>query len=99
MSVRMMTLVWELELPDSEKLVLLALADCANDEGGCWPSIATLARKCSKRERTIQTCVRMLCLKGHLTQTQVSGRGCSYVVHPIVRFAPRSGCTPANDAP
>jgi hypothetical protein len=25
MSVRMMTLVWELELPDSEKLVLLAL--------------------------------------------------------------------------
>jgi hypothetical protein len=37
-----MTLVWELELPDSEKLVLLALADCANDEGHCWPGMNAL---------------------------------------------------------
>ena len=29
----------------NERLVLLAIADCANDEGGdAWPSIATLAR-------------------------------------------------------
>ena len=51
MSVRLMTEVWAVSLPDSEKLVLLALADCANDEGLCWPSMATLARKCSNSEK------------------------------------------------
>lgn len=100
MSVRMMTLVWELDLPDSEKLVLLALADCANDEGHCWPSVATLYKKCSKSERTVQSCIRTLCVKGHLTQHPVRGKRCDYTVHPIVRFAdPRRGCTPAEDAP
>ncbi len=41
MSIKIMTAVWNLDLPDSEKLALLALADCANDEGLCWPSMAT----------------------------------------------------------
>jgi hypothetical protein len=97
MSVRMMTLVWELQLADSEKLVLLALADWANDEGLCWPSIDTLAKKCSKSERTIQACIRSLCSKGHLTQKRGTHKTPDYIVHPIVRFAdPRSGCTPQS---
>lgn len=102
MSVRMMALVWELNLPDSEKLVLLALADCANDEGYCWPSIETLKKKCSKSERTVQNCIRTLCVKGHLTQKPGAHKSYDYVVHPIVRFAsdtpaaaaPRKACTP-----
>jgi Helix-turn-helix domain len=92
----MMTLVWELELPASEKLVLLALADCANDEGHCWPGIATLKKKCSKSERTIQGCIRTLCEKGHLTRREVVGKGCNYVVHPTVGFA---DIAPADTAP
>jgi hypothetical protein len=101
MSVRMMSLVWELELPDSEKLVLLALADCANDEGHCWPGMATLAKKCSKSDRTVQLCIKMLCAKGHLTRREVPGKGCNYTVHPIVRFAadPRSDNTPEAASP
>lgn len=102
MSVRMMSLVWELDLPDSEKLVLLALADWANDEGRCWPSINGLARKCSKGARTVQNSIRTLEAKGHLTQhAQDRGRQCHYTVHPIVRISsdPRSNCTPAEDAP
>src|SRR4051794_39682647 len=102
MSIRMMSLVWELDLPDSEKLVLLALADCANDEGDCWPSVATLTKKCSKSERTVQNCIRTLCVKGHLTQKPGPHKSWDYVVHPIVRLAsdtpaaaaPRNGCTP-----
>lgn len=98
----MMSLVWELQLPDSEKLVLLALADCANDEGNCWPSVATLTKKCSKSERTIQGCIKSLCIKGHLTQSRGAHKSWDYVVHPIVRFAsddpaavaPRKDCTP-----
>jgi hypothetical protein len=33
MSVRLMAAVWRLDLPATDKLVLLALADAANDEG------------------------------------------------------------------
>jgi hypothetical protein len=82
MSVRMMTLVWELDLPDSEKLVLLALADCANDEGHCWPGMTTLKKKCTKSDRTIQLAIKMLCGKGHLTRREVPGKGCNYTVRP-----------------
>jgi len=100
MSVRVMSLVWAMDLPDSEKIVLLALADCANDEGHCWPGMATLTRKCSKSDRTIQTAIRTLCAKGHLTRREVPGKGCNYTVHPIVRMAdPRSGCTPEETSP
>lgn len=41
-----MTLVWKTGIgPATKRLVLLALADSANDEGVCWPSMETLARK------------------------------------------------------
>jgi hypothetical protein len=100
MSVRVMSLVWAMDLPDSEKIVLLALADCANDEGHCWPGMATLTRKCSKSDRTIQIAIRTLCAKGHLTRREVPGKGCNYTLHPIVKFAdPRSGCTPEEASP
>lgn len=93
MSIRIMTAVWEVELPDSEKIVLLALADSANDEGGCWPSMASLARKCSKSDRTVQAAVKALEDKGHITRDVRPGRGVFYHVHP------RSGCTPEEIAP
>lgn len=98
MSVRTMTLVWDLELPDSDKIVLLALADCANDEGHCWPSVASLVRKCSKSERTIQGCIKRLVDEGHLTRREVPGKGCNYTVHPrfpaTAEIAPRRNCAP-----
>ena len=93
MSVRVMTRVWELDLTDSQKIVLLALADCANDEGHCWPSMRTLAAKCSKGERTVQGVIIKLCEAGHLTRREVPGKGCNYTVHP------RSDSTPAENAP
>lgn len=41
-----MTAVWESDVqPAGKRIVLLALADSANDEGVCWPSMATIARK------------------------------------------------------
>lgn len=49
-----MTRVWEAALPGGDKFILLAIADSANDEGYCWPSVATLARKCSMTERGVQ---------------------------------------------
>jgi hypothetical protein len=41
-----MTAVWESDVqPAGKRIVLLALADSANDEGVCWPNMATIARK------------------------------------------------------
>lgn len=93
MSVRVMTAVWALALPDSEKIVLLALADCANDEGHCWPGMKSLMAKCSKSERTVQGAIQKLVEAGHLTRREVLGKGCNYTVHP------RSDCAPAAIAP
>ena len=88
-----MTAVWDIDLPDSQKIVLLALADCANDEGLAWPSISTMARKCSKSERTVQSVIKELVAAGHLTRNEVVGHGCRYQLHP------RRICTPARIAP
>jgi hypothetical protein len=85
MSVRVMTLVWDAELPPMEKLVLLALADCANDEGHCWPSATTIKRKSGQGERTVRRCLQSLIKKGHLTQQQRNGTSPIYLVHPCQR--------------
>lgn len=41
-----MTAVWESDVkPVARRMVLLAIADSANDEGVCWPHMATIASK------------------------------------------------------
>lgn len=64
MSVQAMTWAWSLEISAGEKLVLLALADRANDDGECWPGVASLAKKCSMGDRTVQMHIKALAEKG-----------------------------------
>lgn len=55
MSVHASAWAWKQEVDDpSTKLVLLKLADSANDDGVCWPSQRTLARECGLTERSIR---------------------------------------------
>ena len=42
------------DLPPTPKLVLVALGESADDQGICWPSVPTLARRCSLSVRTVQ---------------------------------------------
>lgn len=88
-----MTQVWDANMPAPEKIVLLALADCANDQGGCWPSISTLKAKTNLSERKVQMAIKWLKENGHLTREEKPGKGVFYTVHP------RTACTPAPHAP
>lgn len=61
MSVTVMGLVWATKLPPTQKLVLLAYADFADDDGrSIWPSIGRMAWKTGCSERTIQRTTRDL---------------------------------------
>lgn len=62
MSIKLMSLVWEMPIESSTaKLVLLALCDFANDKGeSCFPSIRTLAEKSCLSERQTQRLVHDL---------------------------------------
>ncbi|MBG6243341.1 MAG: helix-turn-helix domain-containing protein [Candidatus Symbiopectobacterium sp. Dall1.0] len=48
------------------KLVLLKLADNANDKGEAWPSIPHIAQQCEMAERTVQSHVQSLQKSGFL---------------------------------
>lgn len=60
MSIVAMNWVWKLRLRPSVKFVLLALADAADDNGACWPSIPTLAHKTCLDDRSVQRILRWL---------------------------------------
>ena len=47
MSLKQLTLAWQAQgVTHTCKLVLLALADNANEDGDCWPSLSNIAKKC-----------------------------------------------------
>lgn len=55
MSIFVMSEVWKTNLEPNKKLVLLALADRADDDGmNSYPSVAKIAAKASLSERTVQ---------------------------------------------
>ena len=59
--------VWRTDLPTVEKMVLLVIADHANDEGTqSYPSQATIASKSSISVRTVQRAVNNLVSEGYI---------------------------------
>lgn len=58
----------------SDRLVLLAIADQADDDGlNAWPSYATIAERCLISERTAQRCVQKLEEMGELAVERRAG--------------------------
>ena len=70
MSLKMMARVWELPLPPTQKFVLMAIADEANDEGYCFPSLGRLAYKCSINERSVRRMIGLSTAEGYVAVKQ-----------------------------
>jgi hypothetical protein len=92
-----MTEVWEVPgLSAVEKLVLLSLADNANDAGVCWPSVQTIARRGSMTDRAVFKILARLEEQGYVSRATNPGRTSTYTVrarplndvHPCPTFIP-----------
>ena len=59
--------VWETHLSATSKIVLLALADYANEEKECWPSQKKLAEKCGLSYRTVVYQLKYLAKNNYIT--------------------------------
>jgi hypothetical protein len=81
MSIRIMSRVWaEAPYAGSRLLVLLALADWANEEGICWPSLLTIANKTRLGSRQVNNILRRL-LADQAISIEKAGGGRGVVNH------------------
>lgn len=89
-----MAAAWKMDLPMTEKMVLLCLCDYANDEGVCWPAVGTIAGKCSCTDRTVQNAIKALKSKGILSTKDVPGRSHMFAIDPRSIFTPEFNSPP-----
>ncbi len=74
MSIRVMSHVWKhSQAKGGDLLVLLAIADFADDSGTAYPSIATLGLKARLDGRNVQRSIRRLITTGELTLSERQG--------------------------
>ena len=75
MSIKVMTMVFDAQLKSNQKLVLLALADHANDMGGrVFPSIERVAHKVCLSKRQVQRIMNDLRKEGLIHMTHKASR-------------------------
>lgn len=95
MSIKVMSAVWEIEgIDSSECLVMMALADHADDSGRCYPSIARLAKRTKLSDRGVQKVITRLIEKGYVTVSPSAGQGGANLYTVTATPEPRS---PLND--
>ncbi len=88
----------------AQKAVLVSLADNANDQGVCWPSIGTIAKRTCASERAVQNAIKWLEEAKIVKANRTNGRHTSYTITPAAyappqEIHPRTKCTPAADSP
>ena len=74
MSIRLQSAIWESGAFEGRRLlILLALADFASDEGHCWPSVPSLAKKARASDRWVQLTLREFESEGILERMEDGG--------------------------
>lgn len=99
MSTIIMTACWPLQgMTPAQKAVLISLADNANDEGVCWPSVKRIAERTCLSERAVQGALRWLTSAGLLVAKERDGRSTVYEITPAA-YAPPQELRGAGNAP
>lgn len=83
---------WKLQgLSVTQKVVLISLADQANDDGVCWPAVGTVAKRCCMSERAVRTAI------DHLVAVGLIARERRFNSSSVFKVTP-GAYTPATDA-
>lgn len=80
-------------LRPAQKLILLSLADRANEEHVCWPSYERLKEDTGLDQRTIKTALDDMCKAGFLARHYSDGRG---YVYQLMGVDAREGTPPSK---
>src|SRR5690242_15794455 len=83
-SIKWMTAIWDdaTEVSGTELMVLLVIADHAGDDNAeAWPSVARLAQRTRRSERSVQEALASLEQAGWLTRTMRPGHSTLYTIH------------------
>lgn len=98
MSTIVMNECWPLQgMSPAQKSVLVSLADNANDEGACWPSVAKISERTCLSERAVRNALRWLEGAGILKTFERTGRSTWYQITPAA-YAPRQEMPLAGNA-
>ncbi|WP_028605536.1 helix-turn-helix domain-containing protein [Ottowia thiooxydans] len=82
MSIAILNQCWPMKMPPTAKSVLIALADQANDDGHCWPSIETIAERTCLHRATVIEALQWLELARAVDANRANGRKTTYRVTP-----------------
>ncbi len=100
MSVHVSSWVWRnADAKGNDLLVLLALADIADDEGVCWPSLEHLAGKTRLHEQTVRSRLQALRAVGALDWEERPGTSNRYRINmstPTKSTTPTKSASPTN---
>ena len=114
MSIRLISAVFDnRNLGPTERLIMLALADHADDSGRCYPSVQRIAQRTGLSLRAVQINIRKLEAQGfvRVVTSGRRGRANDYFINlnpasavsdrdsAAARDASCRRCTPASDAP
>lgn len=99
MSLDLMNRVWRMEIPSTPKIVLLSLADQANEAGVCWPSQPQIARRCSLTDRAVRDQLAWLEDAKVICRDVRAGIGTTFTLTLPIEEEPRNPLPPRKDIP
>jgi len=88
MSIKIQSDCWKIDLQPTTKLVLVCLADFADDNGRCYPSALLIAGRTGLNERSVRRAISSLENDGHLSRSFCTGKRTDYLIHPCHSVTP-----------
>jgi hypothetical protein len=73
---------WPIQMPPTQKSVLMSLADNANDHGVCWPALETIQMRTCLARSTVIEAIKWLEAHGLLAAERQPGKSTRYQVIP-----------------